>query len=88
MKIDRSLSQVASTEYTRARSLARSEDKSVSKERGERVEISEGSRLLVEARAPEQADLEKVERIRAALADGSFSVDPEKIADRMLEEEW
>jgi negative regulator of flagellin synthesis FlgM len=35
-------------------------------------------------RAPDQFDADKVERIRQAIADGSYRVNPEAIADKMI----
>ena len=51
------------------------------------VEVSGAARRLASARAPETVDEAKVSRLRAAIADGSFHVDPQRIATKMLEEE-
>jgi negative regulator of flagellin synthesis FlgM len=40
--------------------------------------------LQRELSGPPEVDLEKVNQVRAALADGSYKVDPQQIAERML----
>jgi len=52
-----------------------------------RVQVSKGARALHEARRPEEPDMERIERLRAAIADGSFEVDADAVAERMLAEE-
>ena len=55
--------------------------------KAERVEVSSAARQLAAARAPETPDVARVERLRAAIADGSFEVDADAIAEQMLKEE-
>lgn len=55
--------------------------------RGERVEVSKLSKLLGEARGPEEVDTARVERLRDAIAAGTFKVDAEAIAEAMIHEE-
>ncbi|MBI2896540.1 MAG: flagellar biosynthesis anti-sigma factor FlgM [Deltaproteobacteria bacterium] len=54
---------------------------------GERVEVSAEARALREARGPEVPDMLRVARLREALLKGAFKIDPERIADLMLQEE-
>jgi len=49
-----------------------------------RVKVSDAARRAQDPGAP---DLQKVERLRAALEAGELKVDPQQIADRMIEEE-
>lgn len=42
---------------------------------------------LADAKGPEIIDLERVERLKAAIANGSFNIDADVIAGRMLAEE-
>jgi len=49
-----------------------------------RVKVSDAARQAHDPAAP---DMQKVERLRAALEAGELKVDPEQIAARMLEEE-
>ncbi|MEM6960603.1 MAG: flagellar biosynthesis anti-sigma factor FlgM [Myxococcota bacterium] len=51
------------------------------------VELSGAAKHLADARAEQKPDLERIERLRAAIEDGSFEIDPARIAERMLEEE-
>jgi len=53
----------------------------------ERVQVSKGARALHHARRPEEPDAERIERLRAAIADGSFEVDADVVAERMIAEE-
>lgn len=57
------------------------------KDGGERVEVSAEARALREARGPEVPDLLRVARLREALLKGAFKINPERIADLMLQEE-
>ena len=60
----------------------------VEKSAGERVEVSSLSKMLAQARAPEEApDAEKVERLRESIRVGAFQVDHTKVADSMVQEE-
>ncbi len=84
MKITGSI-RTAYVQSPKARARA---DKSGSQPpKGERVEVSRAARELAAARAPETPDTARVERLRAAIADGSFEVDPDAIAEQMLKEE-
>lgn len=66
---------------------ARPEKSASQAPKGERVEVSSAARELAAARAPETPDMARVERLRAAIADGSFEVDADAIAEQMLQEE-
>ncbi len=53
----------------------------------DQVKLTDSARALQEvARAGDTAaiDPQRVERVRQALADGSYQIDPSRIADRML----
>jgi len=49
--------------------------------------VSTGARALADSRRPEEPDEGRVERLRAAIHDGTFEVDADQIAERMLLEE-
>jgi negative regulator of flagellin synthesis FlgM len=53
----------------------------------EHVQVSSSSKLLAQAREPLLPDSARVERLKQAIADGSFEVDAEKIAEGMMKEE-
>lgn len=53
----------------------------------EHVHVSNEARLILDARAPEVMDGERVQRLQQQLENGTFQVDADKIAKRMLEEE-
>lgn len=59
--------------------------------RGERpkdaAEVSEVATQLADSKAPEVIDGKRVERLKAAIANGVFSIDANTIAERMLAEE-
>ena len=55
--------------------------------RGERVQVSSQARALSEVRGPEVPDVDKIARLREAIANGSFVVDADRIAAAMIEEE-
>jgi flagellar biosynthesis anti-sigma factor FlgM len=57
------------------------------KEPGERVAVSNLSKLLAQVRAPDAPDTAKVERLRESIRAGTFKVDHDKVADAMLSEE-
>ena len=52
----------------------------------DQLKLTDSARALQEAARLDTAavDPQRVERIRQALADGSYQIDPGKIADRML----
>ena len=54
---------------------------------GERVQVSEEAQLLAAARGPEQPDEAKIAELRDAIREGRFSIDAERIAKTMLDEE-
>lgn len=51
------------------------------------AQVSHVATQLAEAKAPEVIDLERVERLKAAIANGAFAIDANTIAERMLAEE-
>jgi flagellar biosynthesis anti-sigma factor FlgM len=54
---------------------------------GERVEVSNTSKLLAEARGPNEPDMARVQRLKDAITNGEFTIDAERIASAMLHEE-
>lgn len=56
-------------------------------EASDRVEISDSANASRELRAEERVDVERVERLKAAIQAGSFAVDPERVAEAVLGEE-
>lgn len=55
--------------------------------RAERVELSDEAKALLSANGPEVPDQARIERLKAAIRDGSFAIDFERVADAMLSEE-
>jgi negative regulator of flagellin synthesis FlgM len=55
--------------------------------RGERVQVSSSSKLLAQARGPHTPDAARVERLKSAIANGSFKVDADRVAEAMIQEE-
>jgi negative regulator of flagellin synthesis FlgM len=51
---------------------------------GVQVELSQAASGLLEGTNGSDFDVEKVQRISQAIADGTFKVDAEKIADKLL----
>lgn len=51
------------------------------------AQVSVVATQLADAKGPEIIDLERVERLKAAIAKGSFNIDADVIAARMLAEE-
>ena len=54
---------------------------------GERVEVSNLSKLLAEARGPSEPDMARVQRLKDAIQAGEFTIDADRIASAMLNEE-
>lgn len=54
---------------------------------GERVHVSREARALASVRDPEVPDLSRIEKLKEAIADGTFQIDADRIADAMLREE-
>jgi flagellar biosynthesis anti-sigma factor FlgM len=54
---------------------------------GERVEVSNLSKLLSEARGPSEPDMARVQRLKDAIQNGEFTIDADRIASAMLHEE-
>lgn len=56
---------------------------------GDKVSLSSEARVLQQAEEQlgnsSEVDMEKVERIKAAIADGSYQPNPEQIAEKMLD---
>ena len=55
--------------------------------RGERVQVSNLSKLLGQARGPEEVDTARVERLRDSIRAGAFKVDADVVAEQMVNEE-
>lgn len=53
----------------------------------DRVDVSSGAQVLANARAPQEPDMERIQRIKDAIANGTFVIDHERIAQKMLDEE-
>lgn len=52
------------------------------------VAMSDTAKAMSEARAPEKPDADRIERLRAAIANGELKIDAQAIAARMMEEEY
>lgn len=72
---------------TRPSSVDKAKEGGATAKKAEVVELSSLARMLTDARAPEAVDTARVEALRAKLADGSFEIDAQRIAERMLQEE-
>lgn len=53
----------------------------------DRVDVSTSAQTLANARAPEEPDMERIQRLKDAIANGTFVIDHERIAQKMLDEE-
>ena len=53
----------------------------------DRTQLSGLASAIAESKGPEVIDQSRVDRLRQAIADGSFQMDPAAIAKRMLSEE-
>jgi len=51
------------------------------------VAVSPGAQALAAARAPETPDAARIAALQRAIAEGTFEVDPQRIAEAMLREE-
>lgn len=58
-----------------------------SEERKDAAEVSSVATQLADSKRPEVIDLERVDRLKAAIARGTFTIDANTIAERMLAEE-
>jgi flagellar biosynthesis anti-sigma factor FlgM len=54
---------------------------------GERVAVSNLSRILSDARGPAELDLGRISRLKAAISAGEFTIDVDRIASAMVNEE-
>ncbi|MDD9946749.1 MAG: flagellar biosynthesis anti-sigma factor FlgM [Myxococcales bacterium] len=54
---------------------------------GEHVQVSSRARVLASSRDPEVPDQSRIERLKAAIAEGTFEIDVDRIADAMIREE-
>lgn len=54
---------------------------------GEQVQVSRRAQALARAREPEAPDRERIERLKAAIRSGEFTIDADRIAITMLKEE-
>ena len=53
-----------------------------------KVAVSKEARKLAEARSPAVSDPAKVQKLTQAIARGDFMVDAERLAERMIQEEF
>jgi len=54
---------------------------------GERVAVSNMSRMLADARGPAELDIGRIQRLKAAITAGEFTIDADRIANAMVNEE-
>jgi flagellar biosynthesis anti-sigma factor FlgM len=54
---------------------------------GERVEVSSTSKMLAEARGPAEPDAARISRLKEAIANGEFTINLDRIANAMVNEE-
>lgn len=54
----------------------------------EQVSVSSAARALQSARGPEVPDQAKIARLKEAIRNGEFKIDFDRIASRILEEEF
>ena len=71
-------------EGARVANASRSEQKALT---GERVEVSDMAKRLADARGPSELDTARIERLKDAITAGTFTIDLERIANAMLQEE-
>ena len=53
----------------------------------ERVLLSDAGKELADVKLAETPDQERITRLREAIENGTFEIDPTRIAERMLDEE-
>lgn len=53
----------------------------------DRVDVSDGAQVLANARAPEEPDMQRIQRLKDAIANGTFVINHERIAQKMMDEE-
>lgn len=54
---------------------------------GEQVDVSSGAQALQAAREPEVPDQLRIARLKEAIRQGTFSIDVDRIAEAMIQEE-
>lgn len=89
MKIEDSLKKTAGAGLTHTPPRSKGADKapgtSPAAPETDSVKLSSTARSLAQAGASGVFDSRKVEEIKAAIANGTFKVDPEKVADGLLD---
>lgn len=53
----------------------------------DRVDVSSSAQVMAQVRAPEEPDMERIQRLKDAIANGTFVIDHDRIAQKMLDEE-
>jgi negative regulator of flagellin synthesis FlgM len=90
MEISSKVPPLAKTSYAQPTAKPVEKTKAASVARGDRVELSPQARELKAAREAlakmDAVDHAKVARVKAQIAAGTYRVDAEKIASRMIEE--
>ncbi len=84
MKIDDSTNKLPLPPVTTGRPAQASEASATRSERTDKVSLSGATKAAIEAGRQPPIDTAKVERIREAIAQGEFRIDPERIANDML----
>jgi flagellar biosynthesis anti-sigma factor FlgM len=70
-----------------ARAKAGAKEGAVAPSGGERVAVSNMSRMIADARGPAELDLGRIQRLKAAITAGEFTIDVDRIASAMVQEE-
>ncbi len=83
MKIDDSTGKLPALPTATGRNAVARADSPAVGQASDKVSLSGSGRVLAGA-ADAPIDLAKVEQVRAAIADGSFKVDAERIADSVI----
>ncbi|MGB0680295.1 MAG: flagellar biosynthesis anti-sigma factor FlgM [Polyangiales bacterium] len=86
MKI-RSPANTATTQALRSQKLGDKGSPTKTASASDQVQVSSGAQLLQQAGAPEAPDMERVQQLRDAIARGDFTIDVDKLAQRILAEE-